>query len=399
MIIRKLKEEERNAYRKLMRYAFSTNKNNYENMEWPKDSVPIEAFYGAFNNEELIAGSAILPYDIKLRGKFFKMWGVAGVATKPEHRNNRAIRKIFQMKFQDMKHANVSVSVLYPFKFSFYEQLGYYLADECVLYQFKISDIKKENTTYKMKEVEKITDEIKKIYEKSTEKFDYIAKRSELHWKRKEKFNYKFICYDEKTNQPAGYIFLHFPNKDSDLSDQLENRNETIFVQEMFYLDSMAKQTIFNFLGGHRDQFKYIAGAFPKNENIIDILKSPRVILRTIESNSQLRIVNVKQILETIEYPVADFTFIIRVHDEQCAWNNGDFRVISKKGKIKVIFEENPHDNPDLEINIGRLSQLLVGFRTINDLLEFNFAKINCDKKELLQMLFPETNNYFREFF
>ncbi len=395
MIIRKLKEEDRNAYRKLMRYAFSTNRNSYENMEWPKDSVPIEAFYGAFENEELVAGSAILPFDIRLRGKIFKMWGIGGVATKPEHRNNRAMRKIFLKKFQDMKNADVSVSVLYPFKFSYYEQLGYYLADESVLYQFKISDIIKVNTSYNMREVEQITDEIKEVYEKATENFDYIAKRVELHWKRNSQFNYKFICYNN--NKPVGYILLHFPNKDSRL--QLENRNESIFVQEMFYLDSIAKQTIFNFFWSHKDQFKYIAGTFPKQENIIDILKSPRVILRTIVSNSQLRIINVKTVLEALDYPIKDFMLKIRIHDEQCPWNDGDFNFSSENRRIKVVFGEKTNEKPNIESDIGHFSQVLAGFKSINDLLEFNYIKINIDKKELLQMLFPITNNYFRDFF
>ena len=398
MIIRKLKEEDRNTYRKLVRYAFSTNQNNYEKMLWPKDSVPIENFYGAFENEEMIAGSAILPIDLRLRGKIFKMWGIAGVATKPEHRNNRAIRKIFHKKFQDMKDAGVAVSVLYPFKFFFYEQLGYYLADESVFYQFKISDIKKVKTPYTMREVYEITDDIKVVYEKASEKFNYIAKREDLHWKRKTASNYKFICYNN--NKAVGYILLHFPNRDSyDMPIKLEDRYKSIFVQEMFYLDSTAKQTIYNFLAGHRDQFQYVAGTFPKQENIIDILETPRIMYRTIVPNSQLRIINVKTVLETINYPINNFSLKIRIQDRQCPWNNGEFHLSSDNGIIKVVFEEKTTDSADLESDIGHFSQIIAGFRTINHLLEFNYIKINTDKRDLLQVLFPITNNYFREFY
>lgn len=397
MIIRKLKEEDRNTYRKLMRYAFSTNINSYEKMEWPKDSVPIENIYGAFENEEMVAGSAILPIPTKIRGKVFKMWGIAGVATKPEHRNNRAIRKIFDKKFQDMKEAEVAVSVLYPFKFFFYEQLGYYLADESVFYQFKISDIKKVKTPYTMREVYEITDDIKGVYEKASEKFDYIAKREKICWKRKTNLNYKFVCYNN--NKPVGYILLHFPNMNSEVLIKLEDRSKSMYVEEMFYLDSTAKQTMYNFLRSHRDQFQFCAGTFPKQENIIDILETPRIMYRTIVPNSQLRIIDVKTVLETINYPINNFSLKIRIRDEQCPWNNGDFHLTSENGIIKVVFEEKTTSSVDLESDIGHFSQLLAGFRTVNHLLEFNFIKINTEKRELLQMLFPLTNNYFREFF
>ena len=56
MEFRKLIEEDREAYRKLARYAFETSKNTYEKLEWPKDSRPMDQFYGAFDNNLLIAG-------------------------------------------------------------------------------------------------------------------------------------------------------------------------------------------------------------------------------------------------------------------------------------------------------------------------------------------------------
>jgi predicted acetyltransferase len=167
----------------------------------------------------------------------------------------------------------------------------------------------------------------------------------------------------------------------------------------MFYLDSTAKQTMYNFLRSHRDQFQFCAGTFPKQENIIDILETPRIMYRTIIPNSQLRIVNVKTVLETINYPINNFSLKIRIRDEQCPWNNGDFDLSSENGTVKVVYGEESDGIADLESDIGHFSQLLAGFRTINNLLEFNFIKINIDKKELLQMLFPLTNNYFREFF
>ena len=55
-----------------------------------------------------------------------------------------------------MYENHVQVSVLFPFKLSFYEKLGYKLVDELVYYQFKISDIKHQKTDYHMVEVDRL---------------------------------------------------------------------------------------------------------------------------------------------------------------------------------------------------------------------------------------------------
>jgi len=139
--IRKLVEKDREEYRKLMRYAFETGKNNYEDLKWPSDKIPMDRYYGAFDEETLVAGAMIIPFEIRMRSQDFKMYGVAGVASKPEYRNHGIIREIMIKMFKEMYENKIPISVLYPFKLSFYEILGYKLVDEHFTYEFSISDI------------------------------------------------------------------------------------------------------------------------------------------------------------------------------------------------------------------------------------------------------------------
>ena len=64
MEIRKLTEKDLEAYRKLMRYAFETAKNNYEELKWPSDKIPMDWHYGAFDEEALVAGAGIIPFGL-----------------------------------------------------------------------------------------------------------------------------------------------------------------------------------------------------------------------------------------------------------------------------------------------------------------------------------------------
>ncbi len=396
MEIRKLTEKDREAYRKLMRYAFETAKNNYEDLKWPSDKILIDWHYGAFDEEKLVAGAGIIPFDIRMRSQDFKMYGVGGVASKPEYRNRGIIREIMIKMFKDMQDNNIPLSVLYPFKLSFYEVLGYKLVDEHFAYEFNISDILYKETDYHMKEVERINDDIRSVYDRAILNFDYIAKRPEIQfWRNLYKNNYKFICYNG--DQPVGYIIIIFTKKNE--VEWLKHPEKTIVIQETFWLDQKAKQTIFNFLWSHRDQRKYVAGVFSTNENIIDLLRTPRIKSRKIIVNSLLRIIDVKNVLENLKYPLENFSITFHIHDEFCPWNNGFFTLTSKEKEVNVEFKESSKESVDREIDIGYFAQLVAGFRTVRDLLEFGFISVNHEKLELLEKLFPKTNNYLHNFF
>lgn len=397
MEIRKLTEEDRETYSKLARYAFQTSKNTYENLEWPRKKRPMDQFYGAFDNDLMIAGCGIIPFEIKFRSIPFKMGGVDGVATKPEYRNRGIVREIFIKIFHDMNEKQIPISVLYPFKIAFYEMLGYKNADEQIFYHFEISDIKFKETNYYMKENERINEDIIQVYNKVIENYDYIAKRAEIQWKRYYKENFKFICYNG--DQPVGYVILFFPKKTTEWLQNFQYPEKTIFVIEAFWLNHTAKQTIINFLWTHRDQRKYIAGYFPVNENMIDLLTTSRILDRKIVGNSLLRIINVEAVFKNLEYPLDNFSILWHIHDKFCPWNNGFFNLTSKDETINVEFKESSEKSADIEVDISYLAQLLAGFRTVKELLEFGFISINQEKFEIVQNLFPKMNNYFNDFF
>ncbi len=391
--IRKLNENDRIAYKKLMRYAFEPAKNNYEDLKWPAEKTPMDWFYGAFAEETLVAGVGYFIFDIRMRSQDFKVYGITMVGSKPEFRNRGIIRELMIKIFKDMNENNIPISILYPFKHSFYERLGYKQVDESIFYEFKISDILYKETDYSMKEVERINDDIRSVYDRVILNFDYITKRPEFLWSYLYKDNYKFICYHR--NLPVGYAIIKFPKTDP----WLKHPDKTILVLEAFWLDHIAKQTIFNFLWSHRDQRKYIAVSLPKSENIIDLLKAPRIKTRYVGDLSQLRIIDVKAVLENLRYTLQDFTIRFQILDELCPWNNGFFTLSSEDRDITVTFSESLEVPVDVKIDIRYLAQMLAGFRTVKDLSDFGFISVDNEKIEILQNLFPLTNNYLHDFF
>jgi predicted acetyltransferase len=396
--IRNITKEERTNFSKICRYAFEPQKNNYDELKWPEEDVPNEWIYGAFENGSMMSTTLLLPFELKIRDKWFNMSGVAAVATKPEFRNRGTIKKIFQHVYKEMYESGVPISVIYPFKYSYYEQFGYRLADEKILYQFEIESIKTKKVNNRFfKEVETITEDIKNVYDKAIKNYNYIAKGSDLRWKQREKNYFKYVCYDDR-QKPVGYILIHFlKDPTPSYEKMLRDYYNTIVIMEMFWLDKITKQAILNFLWTHRDHRKYIATNRPVNELFIEMLDNPVILCRSIRSNSMVRVIDVKNVLETLEYPLTDFDVTVRVLDKQCSWNDKNFRLSSASHVVKI--EEISDKDSDLEIEIGYLSQLIVGFRTIEELLELEQMKINKKGITILKRLFPSCTNFLRDFF
>ena len=75
------------------------------------------------------------------------------------------------------------------------------------------------------------------------------------------------------------------------------------------------------------------------------------------------------------------------------------FTLTSKNEKIRVEFNETSEITADIEIDISYFAQLVAGFKTINELLDFRSVSINHAHLGLLQKLFPKSNNFFSEYF
>jgi predicted acetyltransferase len=112
-----------------------------------------------------------------------------------------------------------------------------------------------------------------------------------------------------------------------------------------------------------------------------------------------LRIIDVKTVLENLEYPLTGFSISFHINDKFCPWNDGFFTLTSKENETKVDVNEVSKKSVDIEIDIGHLAQLLAGFRAVGDLLELGFITVNHEKLELIEKLFPKTNNYLHDFF
>ncbi|MFX0117494.1 MAG: enhanced intracellular survival protein Eis [Candidatus Hodarchaeota archaeon] len=399
MELRQLTSEDRESFARLARYAFDPTKNSYEEVipenldssPWLKDMSEV---YGWFDNDILVSAAAFFESSIIIRNREFPMGGVWGVCTSPHYRNQSLIRNLFQKMFEEMRYKQLPISVLYPFKFSFYEQFGYKLVDEIRRHHIRLDEIITRPIPARSVREVAVLDDIKKIYYRiAGKKYNYMVKRTERDWRRRidpKKPGYFFVCYDDQ-DEPCGYMLLRFEEKGA---NDFEKSEQTIYLPEMFWLDRETRQALFNFLKAHADHRKYalFSSADP---DILAYVNNPRIKQNAILAGSMARIIDVESVLRAFDY-LKSCNLILKIQDNQCPWNNKAFTFDVESGQL--ILEETSKA-ADVTLDIGALTQMIAGYRNASRLYESWEIDCSSNMLSVLDQLFPVQNNFIRDFF
>ncbi|MFX1513216.1 MAG: enhanced intracellular survival protein Eis [Promethearchaeota archaeon] len=404
-----MNDSHQEAFARLMRYAFEPTQNSYSNLikedypesqPWLRD-LSKEA-YGIFDGDLLASTGAFHHFKLKLRNHLVDMGGIWGIATLPHYRNQGYIRHILLKMLEEMIDKKIPISVLYPFKYSFYEQFGWRLADQSYFCRIDIDNIKYRSVTNrKVQEVEikkrEVPEDIKAVYRLCFKKFNFIVDRTDKEWQMTidlKKPGFWFVCYDEKDN-PCGYVGLRFLEKNEWSWLNLDNQESSIYLRDIFWQDRETKQALFNFLKAHRDHRKHILFSIPCPPFVSSIATPNYTNIIRLRPNAMARIVNVKDLFELFNYSY-DVNFVLKVNDELIPANNKNFWIKITNGKAKL---EETTNTPDIRISIGSLTQIIIGYRNASQLHESWEIDCSTDMLSTLDQLFPTQTNFLRDFF
>jgi hypothetical protein len=179
---------------------------------------------------------------------------------------------------------------------------------------------------------------------------------------------------------------------------------------------------LFFFLSCHESQHKHVRLVLPAGSPLLDLFGNPRIEESKVSPGVMARIVDVKELLEARGGPGGEAggaadgcpaveagqgatstplqgSCLVRVHDRLAPWNDGTFAVRCD-GRAVTVREVKAGDSmagtagaagaaatadmaattsetsasPDLDIDIGILSRVAVGARSLGDILEFGLA-------------------------
>jgi predicted acetyltransferase len=384
--IREAMEEDRDSAIRILWKAFDVTEdleevrkrdwakrwNTAENEDWAvvaTHNVNVVAVLSFFADESNV-----------IRGVPIRFAAVWGVATEPHHRKKGLIRSLFSKAFLMMRERGMFLSILDPFWRGFYEKFGYAIAESRIKHTFSPKLLRKvkapEDITTREIDNEQEIDIILTL-EKSMARFGSRNFHTVRTLKRFIKNSHFHIL--ERDNEPVGTVKFNFKKSNDDGLD-LRIWGTTFTSLDIFpSIISLVEQ-------------------YSTNVGKITWWCDPEIPVRyytddlwEIKSemigSKMMRIIDFEKYCEQILVPEnANEQVTIAVNDNQCPWNNDIYTIIPEQGRLIV---DKSQENPEIELNAFRLSQVISG-RTPANLLR-NLGEIEC-KSEVatkLEKIFP----------
>lgn len=380
MKLQKISAENYNLHQlvvKQQQYAFYPSPGSKEEIEKFRPYNKETIYLGLFVDGTMQAAGSVAPITQNIRGKLFKMGGVADITSYPEYRRQGNIKKIMDGLFAEMRKGDYAVTTLYPFRQSFYGKMGY-----VTLPQTRVATLTPHNLRFTLQ------NDISGKYERAELKekiHDYIAFKKNLA-QTTHTFAYftdtKMQQYKELNNwvvfaKVAGEIVGMLVYKITGFEGKLEAR-------EFLYKNTQGKYLILNWLALHVDQVKEIFLPLFTDEQLElwqNDLKT-HICSRKWVPSAMARVFDISK-LEGIS--VGTGSFIVSVEDQQCEWNSGTWKFNSEHGQLHVEKVETAAP----VVSVHAISALVYGAYNTADFEYLGWGKPNMSVQAAMQQLFP----------
>lgn len=391
MTIKRLDKEPKKNLMDLWSYCFDDPSETTSKEDWDNyfDILDLNNCLGYYEDGKLASTYVIIDYNMYVRGTIMKMGGIAAVATKPTQRKKGHVSALLSESLKLMRENKQYISVLYPFKFSFYRRYGYV---NCADFRWVISTpqnilLPKNFQPLEVKEIshDESYDLIHPIRKRIGQKYNFVVFDTAKNWKfhnlnKKSKI---YIISDNGEN--VGYFIFK--------RDKNTGRWDIRLTFRDVVVDSMqARLTVFDFIKKHTDQCKDFRMNFIGNEQATDYFDNlwDGDDYHNHESGGPMfRVIDVEKAIESLEYnEQLNATFSIKVEDEYATWNNDVMNIAITKGKAKVSRVK--EQEADLQADIKAFTQLFVGYRSLDELIDANKISINEASRDIIRTIFPK---------
>lgn len=389
-------DDRREEFSRFLSYAFSPENGPYEPDE--EDEVPPQARLGEnrglFDGDDPVSVCRHHYFTSRVRGTDLTMAGLSAVATPPEHRRKGMIRRLLTESLREYRDREVAIATLWPFETPFYAQFGWATAFRTAVQTadpavYRIGDppagryYRAENNDWRA---------LDSVLESHAVDYELAVDRSESWWRNRAFHGWNsdpYVYVWERDGEPGGYVVYSIAEEDD---------GKLLGVWDMAFVDHEAQWAMLRFLADHDSQVETVRVSAPAQEHLLDVVENPADLTVSLEAGAMVRIVDIARALEALSYSTdVSGTVTIAIDDPLVDWNDGTVDVSFAEGTATVT----PSDRPtDVELGIGALSQLFVGYRDLDTLATENDAIVeNASRAATLDAAFPESAVYLREGF
>lgn len=372
-------------------YAFSSSPPLRERTAWEEIISNRKGvdYFALFADDMAVSNAASTRLTQNLRGRIFSGGGVWGVATAPEARRKGYCRRVMAKLLESECKAGRSISLLYPFRGSFYERLGY-----TTLPQPRKAIIKPETLARLLEQESGGEIQLQPIAAAYSD-FTAFLEQQQKRVHGFAKFDFGDRVQSEKANN-WWVAQAMFDGKAEGLM-LYDLRGEDVMkfrlrVIRFYYFTSRARYLMLQWIARHIDQANEVELWLAPFEQPETWLADIRPDLQPVFFAPMGRVVNV-QAIDGMETGRA--SFVARITDPLCPWNEGIWQFDGSSGELRVT----SGDNADLELHIQGVNALVYGSHDPEDFEMLGWGKVPVHVRDTLLNVFPRKLAFIHEMF
>ncbi len=399
-VFKKLDQGDIEEFNSLLRYAFQVTSSELKESGWSdkdikKSKQPIFDFsyvLGYFYKGKLASQIVIYPMRVNIQDEIFDMGGLTGVTTYPEYTGKGLSHSLIQKGLECMRENELTISFLYPYSIPFYRKQGWEIVSDQMTFTIKDTQLPSKRPVDGMMERVSIHDEdLKNVYHYFALQHHGALLRGEFEWEEYWRWDNNedmmAAVYYNKEEKPLGYVIYYI-------------ENDIMHIKEIIYLNTEAKNGIWNFISAHYSMVSEVRG-YNYTGDPIAFQFDDSEIKETIQPYIMARIVDVEKFMEWYPFQVKDdnYKFYFQVNDPVADWNNGIFYLHFEGGKAICEKVEEYEESYLVKLDISTLTTMMMGYKRPTYLYDNDDLEVDYYLLRSLEMLIDAKKPYFSDYF
>ena len=366
-------------FRSVVRYAFSPE--DGPAFEREEDRAPLGEARGLLTGDDLRSVCRHHHFRAFVRGEWRDLGGLSAVATPPEFRRRGYVGRLVEESLAEYRERDWFLSALWPFSHPFYRQYGWATGAEYHTYECDPSVL---GVATPEGEVRRVTaddwEALDPVHRSRADRWALTIERTERWWRER--------VFDDWSSAPYVYAY----ERDGEVRGYLvyaideEGDGRVMELSDYAYTDREAFSALCRFCADHDSQVSRVRLRGPTDLGLHALVSDPADVHCERSAGAMVRLVDVETALAALASPTAG-SVVFEVTDTTAPWNDGRFE-LAVEGTSATCHESEA--DPDVRCDVGTLSQLSVGFRSVADAERLGTFAVGDDRtRSLLADWFP----------
>lgn len=363
-----------------------------EQLRDPPQGGGLEALLVAVSDDALVASLQILPLRQWIGGSRLPMAGVGTVTVSPTHRQKGIAAALMTYALRAALERGDVASALYPFRFSFYQKLGYGAAGTALQYLVPPAALPASDERHAVARLESPQQrrEALDLYHAWVRGQNGQIERNQRMWESASTArDTGLFGYRDADGALAGYALVAYPV-------HLPVNDRFLDVSELVWTSEAARRGLFGWLASLDDQWRQIMIRGLPSHHLGEMIREP-VLPRGAAPGWGLYAPSATQLIgpmfRLLDLPAAwrarrvqasDASAIgLHVVDGQISENCGDWRLRLTEGNVEVA--RGAGADVTLRLDMATLSRFYIG--ALKPTVAYEVGLLECDRPEKLPAL------------